>query len=124
MYREPESRRRQLGGVLFFLVSLALLLYLAFAALHSEYGLIRLVQIEEREARLQQELSGLRAERAAIASKTAQLSGRPPGPRPARRAGAAGARAGPAGRAVGPLTGPAIPPFAREITPVESRPTE
>jgi cell division protein FtsB len=75
MYREHESRRRQFGGVLFFLVSLALLLYLAFAALHSEYGLIRLVQIEEREARLQEELAELRAARAAIASKTAQLSG-------------------------------------------------
>jgi cell division protein FtsB len=80
MYREPESRRRQLSGVLFFLVSLALLLYLAFAALHSEYGLIRLVQIEEREVRLQDELAGLRAERAAIESKVAQLSGERPDP--------------------------------------------
>jgi cell division protein FtsB len=75
MYREPDSRRRQLGGVLFFLVSLALLLYLAFAALHSDYGLIRLVQVEEREAALQRELAGLRAEREAMASRTARLSG-------------------------------------------------
>jgi cell division protein FtsB len=75
MYREPELRRRQVGGVLFFVVGLALLLYLAFDALHSDYGLIRLIQIKEQEARLRQELTELRIERAAIASKTAQLSG-------------------------------------------------
>ena len=75
MYREPELRRRQFGGVLFFVVSLALLLYLSFAALHSEYGLIRLVQIEERRPGCSRSSAGLRAERAVVASKTAQLSG-------------------------------------------------
>jgi cell division protein FtsB len=75
MYREPESRRRQFGGVLFFVVSLALLLYLAFAALHSEYGLIRKIQIEEQEARLREEMAGLRVERTVLAAKVAQLSG-------------------------------------------------
>ena len=75
MYREPETRRRQFGGLLFFVVALALLLYLAFAALHSEYGLIRLVQIEQQESRLREELAGLRAETADVASRTAQLSG-------------------------------------------------
>jgi cell division protein FtsB len=78
MFREPELRRRQFGGVLFFVTMAALLLYLGFAALHSEHGLIRLVQVEADEARLTEELAALRAERAAIAARTAQLSGERP----------------------------------------------
>jgi cell division protein FtsB len=78
MYREQDSRRWQFGRVLFFVASLALLFYLAFAALHSEYGLIRLIQIEEQEIRLRLELAGVRTERAAIAAKTTQLSGERP----------------------------------------------
>jgi cell division protein FtsB len=74
MFRESELRRRQFGGVLFFVTMAALLLYLGFAALHSEHGLIRRMQVEERETRLGEELARLRAERAVIAAKTAQLS--------------------------------------------------
>ena len=73
MYREPEARRRQFGGALFFVAALALLVYLGFAALYGESGLMRLLQIEGRAVRLEQELATLRAERSEIEAKTTQL---------------------------------------------------
>lgn len=73
--RELEIRRRQFGGLLFFVVVAAVLAYLAFAALHSEHGLFRLVQVEEQERKLTATLATVRAERMEIAARTAELSG-------------------------------------------------
>ena len=75
MYPEIEQRRGSVGGVIFAIVVVALIGYLAFAALKGEYGLFRLFQVEAQEARLGQELATLRDQGAKLAGKTQRLSG-------------------------------------------------
>ena len=55
-----------------------MLLYLGFAALHGEHGLVRLLQAEATEAQLQGELATLRSLRSEMAEKSALLSGARP----------------------------------------------
>jgi cell division protein FtsB len=74
MFQDTEPRRGGLGGTLFAAVVAALICYLSFAALQGEHGLISLLRVEAREARLREELAGLQAERAVIANKTLRLS--------------------------------------------------
>jgi len=69
-----EPRKSGFGGVVFAVVVIALMSYLTFAALQGEHGLFRLFRIEAQETRLEAELAGLRAERAAIENKTRRLS--------------------------------------------------
>ena len=46
----PESERgRSLGGAIFAVVIVALMLYLSFAALQGEHGLFRLLQVQTRD---------------------------------------------------------------------------
>jgi cell division protein FtsB len=74
MHQEANSGRRWFGGLTFLAVAFALLLYLLFAGIRSEYGLMRQVRIEGDERRLHEELTGLQARRAALESRTLQLS--------------------------------------------------
>jgi len=66
--------RGAFAGAVFAAMTVALMAYLAFAALQGEHGLFRLFQIEAQEKRLQVELEALRAERAALENKTRRLS--------------------------------------------------
>ena len=74
MYPDNEPRRGGFGETVFAGVAIALICYLAFAALQGEHGLFSLFAIEGDEARLQEELSGLQAERAILANKAERLS--------------------------------------------------
>lgn len=71
---EDEPTRGAFAGAVFAVVAVALMGYLAFAALQGEHGLFRLFQIEAQEKRLQAELEALRAERATLENKTRRLS--------------------------------------------------
>ncbi len=74
MYQENEPRRGGFGGTVFAGVAIALICYLTFAALQGEHGLFSLLKVEADEHRLQEQLSALQAERAAIANKTGRLT--------------------------------------------------
>ena len=74
MYPDNEPRRGGFGEMVFAGVAIALVCYLSFAALQGEHGLFSLLEVEAEEARLQERLSGLRAERAVIENKTNRLS--------------------------------------------------
>lgn len=69
-----SSRRTGLTGLALSSLTLAVLGYFSFAATQGDYGLFRLIEVEAEEARLDRELSHLRAERAVIAGKTRRLS--------------------------------------------------
>ena len=71
---DDEGPQGAFAGMAFAAVTFALLGYLAFAALQGEHGLFRLFQVEAQEKRFQAELDALRAERAAVESKTRRLS--------------------------------------------------
>jgi cell division protein FtsB len=73
MHLELDSRRGGIGGAVFATAVIALMCYLAFAAIQGEHGLFRLFQIEARETRLEAELARLQAQRAALANKTRRL---------------------------------------------------
>ena len=74
MYPDNEPRRGGFGEMVFAGVAIALICYLSFAAVQGEHGLFSLLAVEAEEARLQEELSGLQAERAVIENKTGRLS--------------------------------------------------
>ena len=74
MYPESEPRRGSFGGAVYAIIVIALMCYLTFAALQGEHGLFRLFQVEAQETALQDYLTELQAERAAIANKTRRLS--------------------------------------------------
>lgn len=74
MYQDNEIRRGGFGGMVFAGVAVALVCYLAFAALQGEHGLFSLLKVEAEERRLSEELSALRAEREVIENKTRRLS--------------------------------------------------
>jgi cell division protein FtsB len=74
MNQDPEPRRGGFGGTVFAGVAIALICYLAFAALQGEHGLFSLLQVEAKEARLKEQLSALQAERATVTNKTERLS--------------------------------------------------
>lgn len=71
---DNEAPQGAFAGAAFAVVAIALMGYLAFAALQGEHGLFRLFRIEAQEKRLQAELDALRAERAAVENKTRRLS--------------------------------------------------
>lgn len=74
MHPDNEPRRGGFGEMVFAGVAIALICYLGFAALQGEHGLFSLLEVEADEARLQEQLSTLQAERAVIANKTERLS--------------------------------------------------
>jgi cell division protein FtsB len=71
---DSDIRRTGIGGSVFAIVVIALMVYLTFAALQSQHGLFSLMRVEAQETRLRQELAAIQAERAMIANKTARLS--------------------------------------------------
>ena len=76
MYPEHEPRRGGFGEMVFAGVAIALICYLAFAALQGEHGLFSLLRVEADERRLQEKLSALEAERAVLENKAERLSER------------------------------------------------
>ena len=79
MMREPEIRKGAASTILVISV-LAIAGYLGASTLQGNNGLFRLFQIEAQETKLQDELASLRQERAAIETKTRQLSETPVDP--------------------------------------------
>jgi cell division protein FtsB len=74
MYPENEPRHGGFGEMVFAGVAIALICYLAIAALQGEHGLFSMLRVEADEARLQEQLSDLQAERATLENKTGRLS--------------------------------------------------
>jgi cell division protein FtsB len=74
MRDESERRQSSIAGGVFAFAVLALMTYLAIAALQGRYGLFSLLRAEAQEAILTAELSDLRSARAYIARKARGLS--------------------------------------------------
>lgn len=74
MHVELDVRRGSWTRLALTVIAAALLIYLGFAALHGQHGLIRLFQAEASEAQLSETLATLRAERDTLAAKIALLS--------------------------------------------------
>jgi cell division protein FtsB len=71
---EDDQRRGSVGGAVFAVVTIALMVYLTFAALQGEHGLFTLFQVEAQEKRLEAELVNLRLEHEEIANRARRLS--------------------------------------------------
>lgn len=74
MQPDYDTPRGGFGGMVFAGVVIALVSYLAFAALQGEHGLFSLLRVEAEEARLKEQISALQAERRVIENKTDRLS--------------------------------------------------
>ena len=69
-----RAQKIGLGTALFFALFLALSSYFAFAAIQSDYGHIKRIQIESEERRLTLRLESLKLEREQLKNKTYRLS--------------------------------------------------
>ena len=74
MYPDNEPGGSGFGEMVFAGVAIALICYLAFAALQGEHGLFSLLRAEADERRLREQLAALQSERAVVENKTERLS--------------------------------------------------
>lgn len=74
MHEKSPRGNASLGGTVFAIAVLAMMAYLAIAALQGRHGLFSLIRAEAEEGSLRLELSELRAARASIANKAHRLS--------------------------------------------------
>ena len=74
MYPDNEPGGSGFGEMVFAGVAIALICYLALAALQGEHGLFSLLRVEADERRLREQLAALQSERAVVENKTERLS--------------------------------------------------
>jgi cell division protein FtsB len=72
--QETGQRGIGYGAAVFSVAVIAIMVYLTFAAVQGEYGLIRLFQVEGQERQLSMELDELGAERNRLANLTERLA--------------------------------------------------
>lgn len=70
----PNRSRPTLGVLIYFTVALSLAAYFTFAAVQGDFGLFRRAEIAVEGTRLEEELSGLRAEVARMENLAHRLS--------------------------------------------------
>lgn len=71
---EAGQRGIGYGAAVFSVAVIAIMVYLTYAAVQGEYGLIRLFQVEGQERKLTMTLEELTAERSRLANLTGRLS--------------------------------------------------